>query len=718
MAVLKLGSTVGGLEIIATEATPTSRGLMSAEDKKKLDGIDAIIYNIKVAFDAVGDGIADDTQAFLDMASFVNSRDYTQIYIPQGIYKINEEIKITRDCNIFGDAESHTVLDFSTATGLFPDQANLLLTGADPVALPSITTDIAKNSLTITFSTTPELQVGDIITIQDTTDYSWGLFRNYYRKAEMARVIEINGTTITVDRPMFDDYASSTLIAYKLNTIIADVSKITIKAKPTVETGLTVLKLQYVKNSSVSNYESFGTNQSHLTFHNSYNCLIESIYVDYPSTPIGLNYGVVISNCAKINIADSFLKTARHGIAIGGSDLPTAVINRDINITNCKIASYTTLSADCHGSSEFITYESCIIDDGITVGGDNIIVKNNIIRTDPTGLGINIGEAVGNNFTFVDNDITCPIYTQVNAAGYGVIRTTTANYTRSGEIIIRGNKIKLLNNGVAIYIYNPNTTSRIINLLIDNNTIYVENPSHANPAGIAIGGLFKIIKVYDNFLERADIFLNPVDYLLLEVKGNTVFLSENYGTKIITKAGTPDGFILDFKDNKIIRPGYGGVMLYGHTAGIGTVLCNNNLSIDANEIATTGSTTTDSNFQIANFKYAEFRGNILGDTRTTPKQARTYYLGSTTLLFDSENINLSPVTIASTILNITQNVYKQAWSQDGQRRYLAYGTTAPTTGTWARGSIVYHSAPAVGSPLGWVCTVAGTPGTWVALPAV
>lgn len=40
-------------------------------------------------------------------------------------------------------------------------------------------------------------------------------------------------------------------------------------------------------------------------------------------------------------------------------------------------------------------------------------------------------------------------------------------------------------------------------------------------------------------------------------------------------------------------------------------------------------------------------------------------------------------------------------------------SAAPTTGTWKVGDHVFNSAPAVGSPKGWICTVAGTPGTWV-----
>ena len=41
-----------------------------------------------------------------------------------------------------------------------------------------------------------------------------------------------------------------------------------------------------------------------------------------------------------------------------------------------------------------------------------------------------------------------------------------------------------------------------------------------------------------------------------------------------------------------------------------------------------------------------------------------------------------------------------------------YSTAAPTTGNWARGDIVYNSAPSAGGTIGWVCVSAGTPGTW------
>lgn len=47
------------------------------------------------------------------------------------------------------------------------------------------------------------------------------------------------------------------------------------------------------------------------------------------------------------------------------------------------------------------------------------------------------------------------------------------------------------------------------------------------------------------------------------------------------------------------------------------------------------------------------------------------------------------------------------------KNITTYNSAVPTTGTWAVGDRVFNNTPAVGQPKSWVCTVAGTPGTWV-----
>lgn len=69
---------------------------------------------------------------------------------------------------------------------------------------------------------------------------------------------------------------------------------------------------------------------------------------------------------------------------------------------------------------------------------------------------------------------------------------------------------------------------------------------------------------------------------------------------------------------------------------------------------------------------------------------------------------------------VSKNAYSGAYEYTAtlgapvDNRLIMYGTGAPTSGTYARGSIVWNALPNSSGPLLWICTVAGTPGTWVA----
>jgi hypothetical protein len=45
---------------------------------------------------------------------------------------------------------------------------------------------------------------------------------------------------------------------------------------------------------------------------------------------------------------------------------------------------------------------------------------------------------------------------------------------------------------------------------------------------------------------------------------------------------------------------------------------------------------------------------------------------------------------------------------------MVRGTAAPATGAHVVGEIVWNTVPTSGGNIGWVCTAAGTPGTWKA----
>jgi hypothetical protein len=49
------------------------------------------------------------------------------------------------------------------------------------------------------------------------------------------------------------------------------------------------------------------------------------------------------------------------------------------------------------------------------------------------------------------------------------------------------------------------------------------------------------------------------------------------------------------------------------------------------------------------------------------------------------------------------------------QRKIQFNNAIPVGGTWAQGDIIFNSIATVGQPVGWQCTVSGTPGTWVAM---
>jgi hypothetical protein len=99
-------------------------------------------------------------------------------------------------------------------------------------------------------------------------------------------------------------------------------------------------------------------------------------------------------------------------------------------------------------------------------------------------------------------------------------------------------------------------------------------------------------------------------------------------------------------------------------------------------------------------------GNIVQGNRMLSAVANNFYTTTTPSLV-ADNVGVVYLGAGGT----TPNVYSVAG-----RMKITYTTGgAPTTGSWAAGDISFNYAPAVGQPHGWMCTVGGTPGTWVAL---
>lgn len=115
----------------------------------------------------------------------------------------------------------------------------------------------------------------------------------------------------------------------------------------------------------------------------------------------------------------------------------------------------------------------------------------------------------------------------------------------------------------------------------------------------------------------------------------------------------------------------------------------------------------------------QVRGLHVRETTKTTPNAVGLVRGSATARIEITGYeNFSPGTIADTLVTGNLPPLKRLndnWIHriEGGKN-ITWGTAAPTADTWAVGDKRWNTAVTAGGPLGWVCTTAGTPGTWQA----
>jgi hypothetical protein len=91
-------------------------------------------------------------------------------------------------------------------------------------------------------------------------------------------------------------------------------------------------------------------------------------------------------------------------------------------------------------------------------------------------------------------------------------------------------------------------------------------------------------------------------------------------------------------------------------------------------------------------------------------------IGGTGLVVSSSALVYASATAGANPRALTEHLRVQA---DGMVKFnghrMEWAAAIPVAGTWAQGDVVWNTGAAGGAAPGWVCTVAGTPGTWKAM---
>ncbi|MFN4249656.1 right-handed parallel beta-helix repeat-containing protein [Deinococcus sp.] len=343
--------------------------------------------------------------------------------------------------------------------------------------------------------------------------------------------------------------------------------------------------------------------------------------------------------------------------------------------------------------------------DAILIKGEGGIIEGNDIYDGVTTYG---------EPTVIGGGITC--------------NTEDGATTPIRKLRIRANQVRNVQYGIGLIGGQDfEITGNTLDTLLVGRGIDVNNSLAFNPNGIESGYSIISNNIVQNVLSSQGIFLRSgaVQVRPCVISGNRVSIASDSPTDaaIIASNATVTGNIIT---------GVTGAPCNGIDAINSAVSGNRlegqfNVPLILNGCATTGNdlavTSGDASAKI--YGQSVFVGNKI--TGTQPIQARADFDGvlsnnrvdagaaNALAIFDGAAGVIGPNRLLSTGAVIADNQVTRTITIDaanyGLKNWRA--GVAPTTGTHKLGDVVWNTSPAEGQPLGFVCVVAGTPGTWL-----
>lgn len=396
-------------------------------------------------FGAVGDGVANDTDAFEDAIAAIATTGQT-LYVPAGTYKLTREIATTGDLIIEGDGDS-TVLDFSgTVTG---GTGKALSVSGSFTALPDLSTNASKNDQSVVFASTPSLSASDVFVIYNPTNFSYSGFRFYYRAGEWCEVDGLTGSTASLTNALYDGYVAAAVDLYKLNSPTVSLRNFRIIGT-TVESLITI---SLCNRPLVENVSGYLENNWIVAFDRCYKPTAINLNL-FNKGDGGDDYGLVITNSQDVEVIGGNYYARRHAITTGGAADVGAVPCRNLRFTSLTTKNDINsgvFSADFHGNTEDSVYENCRIYGGATWQGKNNRYVNCVISDILTYQCIYSAEIKGGYFTL--EDCTLLVTGDPFANGRGIIdiggqnNAITSNTTETSTFIVKNCRVFAPNAG-------------------------------------------------------------------------------------------------------------------------------------------------------------------------------------------------------------------------------------------------------------------------------
>jgi hypothetical protein len=616
-------------------------------------------------FGAVGDGTTDDTTAIQAAIDAIASGG--ELVFPPGTYKITSVISKTFANNVRIRIHGYGAkIDGTAVTGTVAGDTFLISLGGATAETQTLGATVTEGAVSLTTGSALSANPGDILRITSTD--LWNPTRAYYYKGEMAQVRSISGTTVNLSNAIYDGYTNSTTSVLRLDTPTIEIEGLEIE----MDANQTALRLSGVRNPIVRGLKVHGARYTGILLYYCWGGAVENCDVyDSWYTGTGASYCVLVASCQNTLVHGNVLSEARHSIAGGGQE-PARNITYSNNVCTIHPLDTVTNAIDLHGNMEYCNILNNVADGGITISGINCVIKNNFItESRAVTQAVLLFQEMNSDFYEISGNTIIAS----NTATYGIWVTPTEDNLAIKNLIVQGNNITTKSRCLSVQPRNSGVTGCAINrLAVQNNTMITTSNSHSPIVLIKTGAAdltMGLLDMANNLLrsEAYDPFYNNLSITNIVSVGDKYQWNRNGGTANFGGTGTSVSLTSPY--------------FYGNLLGAGN-----------------------GDVQFSNTGVAKVINPIyINITR------KANLSGPPSIYIEQGNENTSPSILNSSNIRVVTTFSDAATA-------IAHMTAAPSTGTWGRGDIVWNSTPSAAGTPGWVCTAAGTPGTWKAMAVV
>lgn len=412
--------------------------------------------------------------------------------------------------------------------------------------------------------------------------------------------------------------------------------------------------------------------------------VIDTIY----NGGLGINVSpaTVASQLGNIVISGNIVKSAGAGIIVTGSSSPPENSNSlpddsDNALNNVVISNNVLESLTCP------YFSNAVLQTGLAFYGygigctsiSELSITGNIIKTTATSTG-----SAGNEHGIYVRNCIKLLSIQDNLIK-NVVQSGILVVTHTGSVVIKNNSMDTVS-AVGVQVSCTGESD------ISGNTI----KSCGSTA--IVGGNSSATKV------------NISNNIIKTVAGNSA--SSIYG---IQNGGQTDGTFVCMNNTIDGVANSGAGVAYGIGCTFVNLADTNTMIIDGNTIS-----STDESGIFATKIYGKISNNVFKTVNTSTNTAHggmflngTANVGYVQILGNTVDAASLPYPTTGGASGTTMRTNAKIHEGDNswQSKQIWY-TAAPTVGTWAVGDMVWNSTPASAGFIGWVCTTAGTSGTW------